>query len=489
MQPDYITRIEEMKDAMAEDLCDLIRCPSTAGEPSEGAPFGAGPAEALEKMIQIGQREGFSCRSLEGMCGILDFGPENTEPEKDGKCSCSCVSGSDDEDIFGILCHLDVVPEGKGWTKEPFEPVIEDGRIYGRGSIDDKGPSIAAFYALKALRDCGYTPKRKVRMIFGLNEETGEESIHYYREHEKMPSFSIVPDADFPVVNGEMGIMMFDMVHRFDKVRDKGIRLVRLRGGSAPNMVPDHAEAVIEAGAETHDILEDIRVFAAMNESPVTASANGGHITVTAEGTAAHGAMPWKGTNAISILMQVLEEISFDDDELNTLISFYNDCIGFCLHGEGIGADFSDEISGKLIFNAGMISADDKEFRLTVNIRVPISMNDEDVFSGMKLETEGAGLEIEPKMYQPPLYFSADDERIRKIVGIYRKYSGDQESMPLVIGGGTYARQFENAVAFGAMYPGDPDVMHGADEYIRIDRLVETAKIYAETIAAFAFEL
>ncbi len=469
MEPDYIRQIDAMKDGMIADLCSLVSCDSVRRDPEPEAPFGSGVAKALDTMLEMGRREGLRAKDVDHMCGLLEWGPE------------------DAEQIFGILCHLDVVPEGSGWTHKPFQPEIAEDRIYGRGTLDDKGPTIAAFYALKALKECGYEPDRRIRMIFGLNEETGEESIAYYKEHEEIPDFSIVPDSDFPVVHGEMGIMVFDLVYSFGKAKKEGYRLLSIKGGSAANMVPDRAEAVVDAGAGAAELVELAVRYAEETGADIRAAQNGGIVTLTSVGAAAHGAMPWKGKNAISQLMQMLAAVTFNREEVNEVLEFYENHIGYDLHGERLGIDLRDDVSGRLVFNVGVINMEEEEFRLTINVRVPVTMDDEMVYEGLGGLVCGASFRIEPAKYQPALYFSADDPRIEKMVEIYRKHSGDQETKPLVIGGGTYARQFENAVAFGAMYPGDPDTMHAKDEYIRIDRLVQTAKIYADTLFEFAF--
>lgn len=474
--PDYIRRLEELEPAMTEDLCALVRRASVRGEPEEGAPFGRPVAEALETMLAMGAREGLRPENLDNMCGFLECGPED-------------ASG-----LFGVLCHLDVVPAGDGWTNPPFEPLVTEETITGRGTLDDKGPTVAAFYALKSLLDCGYRPNRRIRMIFGLNEETGEESIAYYREHAEVPGFSIVPDADFPVVQGEKGIMVFDMVRPFGKVKKDGIRLVRAGGGSAPNMVPDRAEAVADAGERTEELMKRAVRFAEDTGYSLHAEilreegGEDGFVRIRAEGAAAHGAMPWKGRSAVSILMAFLQTVEFNSMEVNEILEFYDEHVGFDCHGERLGIHFRDEVSGNLIFNGGVLRFNEEEFRLTVNIRVPVTMNDLQVYDGMAALTSRYSMKIERGMYQPPVYFQEDDERIVRLVKIYRKYSGDTETQPLIIGGGTYARQFPNAVAFGAMYPGDPDTMHAKNEYIRRDRLLQTAKIYAETLYEFAFE-
>lgn len=466
--PDYILRLDELKEAMTEDLMTLIRCPSVRGEAREGAPFGEGPAEALEIMLDAGKREGMDAVSLEGSAGYIEYGP----PEGD---------------LFGILCHLDVVPAGSGWTHDAFDPVLKDGRVYGRGSSDDKGPAIAAFYALKALRDCGYAFNKRVRMIFGLNEETGEESIHYYCRNAEIPSFSIVPDGNFPVIRAEKGIMTFDLVKHFGIHHNSGSEIRYIKGGSAANMVPDRAEALIDHIEDTDAMKAHVKRFAADRGFSLKCEDRGDHsLLIRAGGRSAHGSTPWKGLNAVSVLLEMLSILEYDSEEIREILDFYSFHIGFDLHGERLGINLTDGESGRLILNVGLIDMDEKEMRITVNVRIPVTFGEEDIFSGLISLLTEKGIDFEKKMYQAPLYYKEDDPVIQRLLEIYRRNTGDMENSPLIIGGGTYARQMENAVAFGALYPGDEDRMHGADEYISIDRLLQTAKIYADTICEFA---
>lgn len=464
----YRQRIDELREHMIEDLKALVRCPSTAGSAGEGAPFGVGPAEALREMLSIGEREGMRSVSVDGMAGYIEYGPETGE-------------------IFGILSHLDVVPEGNGWTYSAFEPVLEDDLLYGRGTSDDKGPAIAAFYALKALADCGFSFKKRVRMIYGLDEETGEASIDYYKAHEEIPSFSIVPDSDFPVVRCEKGIMTFDLVRRFRDKQSEEPELLRIAGGAAANMVPDRAEAEVRTAEQPETFRHRMDQFAEEHGFAMSCEETSqGTMKVTACGKSAHGSMPWKGQNAISILMAFLNTLEWSAAETKEMLAFYNSSIGFDLHGAQMGIPFEDEESGRLVINAGLIRMDSSEFRLTINARMPVTCAPEEIENGLKPLLAKYGLSFEQTMYQPPLHYTEQDPRIVQLMEIYRRNTGDQESSPLIIGGGTYARQFDNAVAFGALYPGDEDRMHGADEYISIDRLVQTAKIYADTIFEFA---
>ncbi|MBR2736188.1 MAG: dipeptidase PepV [Firmicutes bacterium] len=466
--PDYIARLDELKEQMMEDLMALIRCRSVQGEAREGAPFGDGPAEALEFMLNTGRREGMEAVSLDGAAGYIEYGPSG-------------------EELFGILSHLDVVPAGNGWTVEAFDPVLKEGRIYGRGSSDDKGPTIAAFYALKALKDCGYDFTKRVRMIFGLNEETGEESIRYYCDREEIPSFSIVPDSDFPVVRAEKGIMTFDLVKRFGIHHNNGPEIKSIKGGAAANMVPDHAEALIDHIEDIPSVQEHVKRFASDTGASVFCEERGEHsVLIRAEGKSAHGSAPWKGVNAIAVLLEMLGTMKFGSEEMQELLEFYISHIGFDHYGERLGISLTDGESGRLIMNVGVIAMDEREFRLTVNVRIPVTFGEKDVFSGLISLLTEYGIDFEKKMYQAPLYYQEDDSRIQQLLEIYRRHTGDTESRPLIIGGGTYARQMKNAVAFGALYPGDEDRMHGADEYISVDRLLQTARIYAETICEFA---
>ena len=248
-QPDYIGKLDELRDELLNDLSGLIKIRSVKDQPSEGAPFGRGVDEAFRYMLDLGKREGFECVDIDGYGGHMDYGAS----ESDG--------------VMGVLCHLDVVPEGSGWERDPFSGDVADGVMYGRGTLDDKGPTMSAFYAMKALKDCGYEPRKKIRMIIGLDEETGSSGMEKYKEKVKMPDFAIVPDSDFPLVHGEKGIMIFDMVKRLSRSDKKGISLKKLTGGTAANMVPDSAAAVISCDKGYDEVKKSCRRVYRKNRS------------------------------------------------------------------------------------------------------------------------------------------------------------------------------------------------------------------------------
>ena len=467
-RPDYIKKIDELKEDMINDLYGLVRRKSVKSDPEPGAPFGAGVAEAFRYMTALAEREGFPTEDINGYGGHIDYG-KNSAAE-----------------TVGILCHLDVVPAGDAWEYPPFDAEIVDGVMYGRGTLDDKGPTIAAFYAMKALHDCGYEPKKRIRMILGLDEETGSEGMAYYKEHCKMPDFAIVPDADFPLVHGEMGILVFDLARRFGKKEKGGITLKKLKGGRAFNMVPDSATALINCEAGYDDIKKAVEDFSLNSGYTLKTIRRGKSLEITAEGKSAHGAMPWKGLNAISVLMSFLGTFSFNCEASNEFISFYNDRIGFNLHGENMGCELEDEVSGKLIFNVGIVDLNEEKGSITVNVRCPVNFSDQEVYAGMIPIMDKYDIGIVKREYKPALYYSLDNRVVKQLLEIYREQTGDYETDPLVIGGGTYAREMENAIAYGALYPGDPDIMHEKNECINLDRLVQTTKIYAEALYRLA---
>ncbi|MCR4600377.1 MAG: dipeptidase PepV [Clostridia bacterium] len=465
--PDYKQRLRELREEMTADLQELVRINSVQGKPVDGAPFGTGVRDAYDYMMGLGRRENFLTEDADGYGGHIDYGTDSG-------------NGS-----LGILVHLDVVPEGEGWTYGPFSGEIVDGEMYGRGTMDDKGPAISAFYAMKALHDCGYIPGKRVRMIIGLDEETGSTGMEYYKQRFDMPDAGLVPDGNFPLVRGEMGIMMFDLVKKFGKPQKGGIQLRKITGGSAYNMVADSACALINAPGGYDDIRREVEEFAKHSQYSLSSRVRGKSLEIKAEGISAHGAMPWKGKNAISMLMEFLGTIRFNCDEVNDFVAFYNDHIGFRLHGERIGCELEDEVSGKLIFNVGMIDTDKEKGSICINVRYPVTLEAEDVYSGMSALLGEHNIGVVKQNCQEPLYYPENDPMVQTLLKIYRDNTGDMTE-PLIIGGGTYAREMDNAMAFGAMYPDDVDLMHQKDERVKLENVMKTAEIYADAIYELA---
>lgn len=457
-------KIDENKAEMIASLSNLLSIPSVEGEAEPGMPFGRNVQLAYEYMMQLGKKEGFALYNADNYGGHIDF---------EGK----------DTGIVGIVGHLDVVPEGDGWNHDPYGGEVEDGIIYGRGTIDNKGPVIASFYAMKALKECGFEPEKTIRLILGLDEETNWHGMEYYlNDVGEIPDFGFTPDADFPAIHGEKGIMVFDIVRKFNNRAEKGLKLRSLKGGTAANSVADYARAVISNDSGYENVKELIAAFREEKGCKIRSKGIGKSFEITIQGVSAHGAMPEKGENAITIMMEFLGRLNFASEDTNEFIAFYNNCIGYDLHGERIGCALTDEISGDLTFNVGMIDLDQKTAKLTINVRYPVTLNDEIVYEGVMSVIGKYDLGIIKGKHQEPIYIPADDPLIVTLMDIYRKHTGDMESEPLVIGGGTYARAIKNTVAFGALFPGEPDLMHQKNECISVENLVLLTKIYAETI-------
>lgn len=462
-QTDHL--IDQMKEDLIETAQKLIRFKSVKQPAEPGMPFGPGIDACLEYALQKAEALGFKTCNVDHYAGYAEMG--------------------EGEEMLGILVHLDVVPEGDGWSCDPYGGVRSEGRIYGRGINDNKGPAAAALYAMKAVRDAGVPLDKRVRLIFGTDEESGWACMDYYKKNAEAPTLAFSPDADFPAIHGEMGILIFDLVKSFkDRLEDGGMRVTRLTGGNRPNMVPDTAEATIENYMPSDTILKAwIRDTGA--NITLEASPDGSAATVKAYGVSAHGSTPWKGRNAISDLIGFLNCLDLEIGDVTNFIRFYAAHIGHDLHGERMGCAFEDQDSGKLVFNTGMVNLNSDRGALTVNIRYPISEDGQRVIQGVR-ETAGRwGLTLEGLEHQKPLYVPKDHSLVTTLMGVYQAYTGDTQEA-VTIGGGTYARAFENAVAFGPMFPGMEETAHQKDEYYPESALVLITKIYAAAISALA---
>ena len=475
----YLERIDAYKDDMLKTLAEIVSKPSVNAEQVKTAdgevdPFGKGVQEALECMLEMGGEKGFDVYNDENYAGHIEWKSENGGNE-----------------YFGIVGHLDVVPVGTDWTTDPFEMVDKgDGFVYGRGTSDDKGPVVACLYAMKALKDEGLEPKMNIRLVLGLDEETGHISADHYTEHCGQPSLGFTPDADFPLVNGELGIMIFELAQKFKtKPAKDEMRLTKLEGGVAPNAVPAYAKAVVAGSKEHYDLISDrAKLYAEETGYKLKTKKQGTSLVIEAFGQAAHGAHPDLGLNAVSILMDFLGRISFASEELNEFIDFYNDHIGFDLHGERIGCFFEDKPSGPLIFNVGMANINEDLASLSINIRYPIKSTDEQVIEGIETVLEGTRIGLVMRAVQKPIHCHRADPICQTYMKAYRDETGDMETDAMIIGGGTYAKMFNNILAFGAAFPDDENTMHQADEKFSIDSFMKMARIYARAIKAFCFE-
>lgn len=453
--------IQKYKEDIVKDTQAILRIRSVEGEAVGNMPFGEDVQRALETSLGMCEKLGMKTDNIDNYAGHAEIG--------------------EGDQVIGILCHLDVVPEGQDWDYDPFGAVIEDGRIYARGALDDKGPAVAAAYAMKIVEEMGTKLDKKVRIIFGTNEETGSKGIEYYLEKIKAPDMAFTPDADFPVIHGEKGILLFELESKLGK---KGF-IKSIKGGNAPNMVCDLAEIEFSTYDEKIEklLLEKQEEFEKSTGCRFIIEKDGG-FRLKSKGKSAHGSTPENGINAISGLMLFVNDTLKDvlDCGFGRYFDFYSKHIGLDYNGQSIGCGFEDEQSGKLIFNVGMIESDEDSIKTKVNVRYPISSSRQEIYESMGQILSPFGVELSHMDESAPIYLPKDNKLVQSLIKVYKEVTGDMDAEPIVIGGGTYARSMKNAVAFGPLFADQEDVMHQKNEYISIDQLLMLVEMYAKAI-------
>ena len=430
--------IDEHFDELVEDLRSIVRIPSLeviSDDNSPLDPFGEKVREAEDCMLYLAEKiYGFDTIDGNGYYACVDAGKEEGE----------------EKELLGIVCHLDVVPEGSGWEHPAFGAELVDGKIVGRGTVDDKGPAMAALHALRAVRDSGYKFKRQVRLIYGLNEETGMRCIESYIENEKTPDIAFTPDGAYPLCNSEFGICHA----AFRKEYASGICF---ESGVAPNVVPPEAKATV----------------------------NGKEYVTT--GVQTHASTPWEGINAAQKMIKVLAGIKDLSDEDAAVIAVLDKHLGEGYHGEGFDLYYEDE-TGKQTLNLGIVKWDEKGFTLVLDLRCPSAVRPETVKEKLSEAFAECGAELVSFNFSEGYYLSEDTEIVSKLMKVYRDRTGDTKSKPIVMGGGTYARHLPNCVSFGPEGYMDVCSCHIPNEYITLEQLKFNCKMLADAIIALACE-
>lgn len=461
MQKQIDAFIDSHKEEMLEDLKTLVRINSVRSGEKPGKPYGDGPAEVLAAAQKMIAGYGFAVKNYDNYVVTGDF--------------------NDQEKQLDILAHLDVVPVTEDWTvTQPFDPVVVDGKIYGRGTADDKGPAIAALYAMRAIRECGITLSKNVRLILGSDEECGSSDLDHYYSIEQEAPMSFTPDADFPVINIEKGRLAKSFTAEFaDERASEGGRVLAFHGGDKVNVVPANAWACV-AGIS----MEDVQSVITADESGVkfTAEMKEEGIQITAKGLAGHASTPEVGKNAICALLALLVKLPLGDDAQNKALKAVFDLFPFGdLCGKALGIEMEDEISGKITMNLGVLDFDGASLKGDFDSRVPICGNDSNVTAVVAEKMQERGLSLEKGSMTPPHHVPAESEFVQTLLASYEKYSGIKGE-PRAIGGGTYVHDLERGVAFGCMSDDVDNHMHGDDEFMMVDVLVMSAKIFADVI-------
>lgn len=429
--------INDLFPAYQEDLSRLIAHNSVL---SEGGvePFGEGIQAALEEMLAIAEKLGFETTiDPKGYYGYAEIG--------------------EGEDLFGVLGHIDVVPVGDldNWDSHPFELTEKDGRLYGRGTSDDKGPMLASMYALKALLDAGYELNQRVRFIVGTDEESLWRCMDAYTAQEEIPTMGFTPDSSFPLNYAEKGLIEYYL--HSDEESD-----IRLEGGGPLNAVPEQARvdydkkveaALEELGYRYKKVEDDLVVY----------------------GKAMHAMVADEGENAIIYAAEALHKAG----KRNAMIDFMVDVLANP-NGEGIYGKVEDEVSGKLMLTVGDVQFTEDEQKVGIDMRFPVTTSKEFIDETLKEVGKKHQIRVEDYDYLPSVYIERDSDLVRGLMKAYQDITGDMESQPRVSGGATYARAMDNVVAFGPLLPGKEETEHQPNENLVIDDMKTAIEVYME---------
>lgn len=451
--------IDSQKEGFLKDLKSLVDIKSVREAPLQGMPFGEGPAKALHKAIEISASHGFDAVNFENYAGEITFG---NNPE------------------LMLLAHLDVVDEGDFWTYEPYNMKIVGDKAYGRGTTDDKGALLCCLYALKAARELFGEPKKGIRLVMGCGEETGSEDMDYYfSKRERLP-FTLSPDADYPLINLEKGRFAPTFIKKADNSGEKTV--VSFFGGTTANIVPCKSRAVIK-GIGKEEIILKAKEAEVLTGVKFSVTEENGLVEISALGISSHAAHPENGNNAQTALITLINSLPLTENETSSSFRAlerlfpHNETDGF-----SAGVKMSDELSGALTLNFGVLSLENGGFRGALDMRCPLCANEKNVKTviGKALSDSGFRFITDPEMI--PVHFVPEDSPIIKTaLKVYEEYTGLKGEC-LSIGGGTYVHDIEGGVAFGIEFPGKDYRIHGADEFAVIDELLLTAKMYTAII-------
>lgn len=435
----------EMKKALAR----LIRIPSVSGKEDGKYPFGAECGKALEEFLKLCEENGFKGKNYDYYAGSADFSEEG-------------------EPALGILAHLDVVPvTEKDWSYPPFDVTEKDGRLYGRGCMDDKGAVIASLFAMKAVRECGYTLKKNVRLIAGCSEETGSElDIREYMKRAVMPGAVFTPDAEYPIITTEKGMLRFEFGGSFDCSH-----IESLSGGTVVNAVPSEAAAVLK-GKFTLAASEDIEC-----------RYENGKSYIVCKGKSAHASTPEHGVNALTKLLGYLLETDIGDNDKAMLKSL----TGLFPHGEtnaqSLGLNVTDE-SGSTTCVFSIMDYKEGKLYCKADMRFPVSLTKAEAEKRIGEAAARNGLEFISAVGSEPHCADKNSDFVRTLLKVYSETTG-KEGYCKSIGGGTYVHGIDGGVAFGMEIEGEDNNIHGADEWIGADNMLMSAEIFAKAIIEY----
>ncbi len=450
MAIDFYQEVLKRKEELLKDLQAFIQIPSELVETPDDteAPFGQAVRDSLDFILELGEKNGMTSKNVLNVSGHVEMG--------------------EGDEYVGILGHTDVVPAGNDWNFDPYGAKIEDGYIYGRGTQDDKGPTIAAFYGMKIIKELGLDLSKRVRLVVGTDEESGWRCLPVYFQHEEKPGLGFVPDAEFPIIYGEKGIIGATITGVASTEE-----LVSFKSGFRSNMVPDFAEVKL-----TRNVEDEFKSYCEKNNYPY--SIEEGVLRVT--GVSAHGAKPEAGVNAAFLMMHFLNEVGVS----NEFTQFFNEYLLDDTSGVKFGIDYVDDEMGPLTINIGVVNFIDGKVSISINPRYPKGFDSSVAMETVRTCTCDYKFDLDISKDTPLLYVDPKGDLVQTLHSVYVKHTNDTESKLMTIGGGTYSRLVPNVVAFGAQFPGYEDRMHQLDERAKVEDILKATAIYAEAIYELA---
>lgn len=420
-------------------LIDLLKFPTVEQEARPNMPFGKPLFDCLNYSLDLLSSKGFATKNIEGYCGFGEIGQG---------------------ELFGILCHLDVVPVGGKWTFPPFGATEHNNRIYARGALDNKSPFIGCLYATVRLIEEGYTPTKRIRFILGCDEESGWLCMDRYKKTEEMPVMGISPDGDFPVINCEKGIVY----HKISLPLPKNV--INFCGGERANMVPDYAKCTLKYDKDILSALTNRQCDYAIEQD---------NITIQTTGVACHGSHPESGDNAILKLLKILDFIP----EMGIMYTAFEKS-----DGQNIGLNLYDKESGRLSQNLGLCYVEDNVLVCELDIRHPITFDKDFITDILQ---KNLPFDVKQGFYHLPLFVDKNHILVKTLLNAYNKVM-QTNLQPITIGGGTYARVLPLGVAFGPCFPHSEAGIHCVDEYVDLDEWQKSIEIYYTALKELCFE-
>jgi len=454
--------INSMRPEIVKSVQEVVRIKSIKDTPKPGAPFGEGINNALNYVLKLAVSMGFKTKNINGYMGYAEYG--------------------DGDEIVGVLGHLDVVPEGSGWLFPPYEAHIKDNKIFGRGTVDDKGPIIAALYGLKAIKDGEFSLNKRVRIIFGTDEEGEWQDIEEYLKNDVPLDTGFTPDGMFPVINAEKGSINLEFKKEIVRKSKGMISIKELKGGDAVSIVPNQCTCELKLKDMAKLMLKDtLDLYSEKNNINMFMQEEGEVEFITSRGLSCHSSLPDNGKNAITQLIVFLSQFNLGQSDVSDFIRFLSRYIGNESSGKALNIDCKDDISGELTVNLGQISIDENRAFAVINIRYPVNASYENIIENILQIASDKKVDVSVLRHKLPLYIENDSKLITTLIDSYKSITG-KDGYTIAIGGQTYAKAFKNMAAFGPIFPGEEKCAHMPNEFIDIDNLIQCAKIYSKAI-------